>query len=88
MVFAISEKVRKAMPKWFHNLMKNGATSTPGAPKVEFSLILLILCRVEKSLFFRWRFGASKNRKNGALERQGLETPLRFFAKWGPSRGF
>ena len=32
--------------------------------------ILSILGRVEKSLFFRWRFGASKKQKNRAVERQ------------------
>ena len=32
--------------------------------------ILLILGRVEKSQFIRWRVGASKNRKKRTLERQ------------------
>ena len=48
-----------------------------------YSWILMILCRVEKSLFFRWRFGPSKNRKNRALGGQRLEKSLRDFAEWG-----
>ena len=34
-----------------------------------YSLILWILGRVEKTLFFGWRAGASKNGKNRGLER-------------------
>ena len=65
MVFAISEKVRKAMPKWFHNLMKNGATSTPGAPKVDFFIDFIDFVPCRKIVVFSMAFwGVQKSKKS------------------------
>ena len=58
------------MPKWFPNGMGNLSKWTVGAPRVDLFIDFMDLGRTEKSLFFRWRTGASKNRKHRAVEPQ------------------
>ena len=87
MVFAISEKVRKAMPKWFQNLMNNGATPTPGAPKVDFFIDFIDFGPCRKIVVFsmafwgvqkskKWTLGAPRARKAAPIFRQ-------VGSKWG-----
>jgi hypothetical protein len=56
MVFAISEKVRKSMPKWLPNLMKNGAKSTPGAPRVGLFIDFIDFVPCRKIVVFSMAF--------------------------------
>ena len=47
-VFEISENVKKSMPKWIPNVMKNRSKWNPGAPRVGVVTIFIKFWKVDK----------------------------------------